>query len=117
MARSLQKIAFCSIVFLAACSHGAVMTRSDYENVTLGTPVSEIIQEYGDPVSIKENSDGSKDYRYVERIMMGEQTIQQNNYTLVMKNGQVVSKHSSRKTPNAYDEIYEEDPNAIPELN
>ena len=117
MARPLQKVIFCFLFLLASCASGALMTRSDYENITMGTPVSEVVKQYGEPLTIRQNSDGSQDYQYVERIMMGDQTVQQNNYILVVKNGQVVSKHSSRKTPAAYDEIYEEDPNAIGELN
>ncbi len=93
------------------------MTRSDYENITIGTPASEIVKEYGEPRTIEKYKDGTEGYLYIERILMGEQTVQQNQYTLIFKNGQVVSKRYNYKTPAAYQEIYEEDPNAIPELN
>lgn len=117
MARSFQKIVFLSLVMLTSCAVGSVMTRSDYENITVGTPISEVEQKYGQPITIKKYKDGTQGYQYVERIMMGEETVQQNWYTIIVKNGQVISKKYNYKTPPAYDEIYEQDPNAIPELN
>jgi hypothetical protein len=115
MERSLfQKIALSSaLVLLAACATGAIMTRSDFDNIELGTPVSEIVQKYGDPVKVKEYNDGSKSYEYIERLPIGEQTVQENNYFIIVKNGKVISKRYKDELPQAFDEIYEEDPNAV----
>ncbi len=115
MARSLfQKVALSSaLLLLAACATGAIMTRSDFDNIELGTPVSEIVQKYGDPVKVKEYNDGTTSYEYVERLPIGEQTVQENNYFIIIKDGKVVSKRYKDETPQAFDEIYEEDPNAV----
>ena len=115
MARSLfQKVALSSaLLLLAACASGAVMTRSDFDNIELGTPVSEVVKKYGDPVRVKNHRDGSQSYEYVERLPIGEQTVQENNYYILIKNGQVVSKRYKEEFPQDFDEIYEEDPNAV----
>jgi hypothetical protein len=115
MARSLfQKVAFTSaLLIFTACASGAVMTRSDFDNIELGTPVSEVVKKYGDPVKIKNNKDGSQSYEYIERLPIGEQTVQENNYFIRIKNGKVVSKRYNEELPQDFDEIYEEDPNAV----
>ena len=115
MARSLfQKVILSSSLFmLAACASGAIMTRSDFDNIEMGTPVSEIVQKYGDPVKVKDNKDGSQSYEYIERLPIGEQTVQENNYFVIIKNGKVVSKRYKEELPQEFDELYEEDPNAV----
>jgi hypothetical protein len=115
MERSLfQKIALSSaLLLLAACATGAIMTRSDFDNIQIGTPVSEVVQKYGDPVKIKDNKDGSQSYEYIERLPIGEQTVQENNYFITIKNGKVISKQYNQELPQEFDEIYEEDPNAV----
>jgi hypothetical protein len=115
MARSIfQKVTLSlALLLLAACATGAIMTRSDFDNIELGTPVAEIVQKYGDPVKVKNNNDGSQSYEYIERLPIGEQTVQENNYFIIIKNGKVVSKRYNEELPPEYDELYEEDPNAV----
>jgi len=115
MARSLfQKVALTSaLILLAACASGAIMTRSDFDNIDLGTPVSEIVQKYGDPVKIKDNKNGTMSYEYIERLPIGEQTVQENNYSIIIRDGRVVSKRYNQELPQEFDELYEEDPNAV----
>jgi hypothetical protein len=115
MARSLfQKVALTSaLILLAACASGAIMTRSDFDNIELGTPVSEIVQKYGDPVKVKDNKNGTMSYEYIERLPIGEQTVQENNYFIIIRDGRVVSKRYNQELPQEFDELYEEDPNAV----
>ena len=114
MARSLKKITLsASLLLLTACASGALMTRSDYDNIELGTPISEIVQKYGDPITLKNQKDGSQSYEYIERRQIGEQTVEENKYFILVKNGKVVSKRYNQELPLEYDELYEEDPNAV----
>ena len=114
MARSFKKIVLSStLLFLAACASGALMTRSDYDNIEIGTPISEIVQKYGDPLTLKNRKDGSQSYEYIERRQIGEQTVEENKYFIIVKNGKVVSKRYNQELPPEYDELYEEDPNAV----
>ena len=98
---------------LTACSHGSVMTRNDFDNVQAGTAVNDIIQEYGQPVTIKDYCNGTEGYLYIERLPIGEQTVVENQYTIVVRNGKVIGKRFNSEEPYAFDEIYEEDPNAV----
>ncbi|MBS0648541.1 MAG: hypothetical protein JSS10_04860 [Verrucomicrobia bacterium] len=116
MERSLfQKIGLGSaLLLLAACASGAVMTRSDFDNIELGTPVTEVTKKYGDPIKVRTYKDGTQSYEYVERLPIGEQTVEENNYFLIIQNGQVVAKRYKQELPPAYDEIYDADPNDVP---
>ncbi len=110
-----RKTVLTALLFIqAACAHGSVMTHQDFNSIELGTPVTEVTKQYGDPLKITRQKDGSQVYEYVERLKISEETVQENNYKLVIKNGQVVSKRYNQELPPAYDEIYDEDPNDVP---
>ena len=102
-----------ALLLLAACATGAIMTRSDFDNVQIGTPVSEVVQKYGDPIKVKDNKDGTQSYEYIERLPIGEQTVQENNYYIIVRDGKVVGKRYNEELPQSFDELYEEDPNAV----
>ena len=74
----------------------------------------EVIDKYGEPYSITNKKNGTQEYLYIERIPGAEVTVEQNNYIFVVKNGQVISKRKNQELPPAYDEIYDEDPNDVP---
>lgn len=116
MARDIVKkiVLVSSVAMLAACGSSKVMTRDDYYMVTVGTSTQELINKYGEPYSIKNKKDGSQEYLYIERIPAGTVTAEQNNYVFIVKNGQVVSKRKNQELPPAYDEIYDDDPNDVP---
>jgi hypothetical protein len=112
MARKTVLIAL--ILLQAACASGRVMTRSDFASIELGAPVTEVTKKYGEPLKVTRQKDGSQVYEYIERLPIGTETVEENNYKLVIKNGQVVSKKYNQELPPAYDEIYDEDPNDVP---
>lgn len=119
MARTfLKKIFLVSLAFSLAvttgCGGSAVMTRPGFDQIEVGTPVETVVKEHGEPYSIKNTRDGNQEYRYIERVPVGDVTAEQNTYILVIKNGQVVSKRYNQELPPAYDEIYDDDPNDVP---
>jgi len=103
-----------SLALLAACGSSKVMTRQDYYTIETGTKTETIVNKYGEPYSITTKKDGTQEYLYIERIYAADVTAEQNNYVLVVKNGVVVSKRYNYTNPPAYDEIYDEDPNDVP---
>ncbi|HEX2579609.1 MAG TPA: hypothetical protein VHK67_04315 [Rhabdochlamydiaceae bacterium] len=110
----IQRIALASTLFLfAACATGAIMTRSDFDNIQMGTPISEVVQKYGDPIKTKDNKDGTMSYEYIERLPIGQQTVQENNYYLIVRDGKVVGKRYNEELPPDYDQLYQEDPNDV----
>lgn len=116
MARAFVKkiVLVSSLALLAGCGDSRVMTRDNYYTVTVGTSTQDIINKYGEPNSIRNKKDGTQEYVYIEKIGTGTEVVEQNNYILVVKNGQVVSKRHNRELPPAYDEIYDDDPNDVP---
>jgi hypothetical protein len=103
-----------ALLLLTACASGSVMTRQDFNSIELGTPVTEVTKKYGEPLKITRQKDGTEVYEYVERLPIGTQTVEENNYKLVIKDGEVSSKRLNQQLPPAYDEIYDEDPNDVP---
>ena len=114
MARHLKKIALAALFTLAACASGSLMTRNDFDNVELGEPIQQVVNQYGAPYSISRQKDGTQIYRYIERYPINNETVEENKYDLVVKDGQVVSKRYNYELPPAYDEIYDDDPNDVP---
>lgn len=104
-----------SLSLLMACGSSKVMTREDFYTIDTGTSTQQVIDKYGEPYSITNKKDGSQEYLYIEKIPDADQdTAEQNNYILVVRNGQVVSKRTTQERPPAYDQIYDEDPNDVP---
>jgi len=105
---------FLLLIILAACfSRTAMMTRHTYEDITVGSTISDVQAKVGSPYSIHKQADGTEEYEYIERIPLGTEVVEENRYYLVIKNGQVVSKRMNQQTPPAYDLIYDDDPNDI----
>ena len=114
MARVFLTKIVLAVAATCVCNAAPLMTRPGFYDIEIGTPVETVIEKYGEPYSIRTNKDGSKDYRYIEKFPVGDETVEQNNYYIVIKNGQVVSKRYNQELPPAYDEIYDDDPNDIP---
>ncbi len=101
-----------ALLLLTACfSRPSMMTRETFENIDLGTPTDQIVIEAGKPYAVHTLASGKKEYEYIERINMGNQTIVENHYFLTISEGQVVSKRIKTEEPHPYNIIYEADPN------
>lgn len=88
-----------------------MMTYETFENIDLGTPKDQLVVEAGEPYAIYDLKDGKKEYEYIERINLGNQTVIENHYYLTISEGQVVSKRTKTEQPRPYNILYEADPN------
>jgi len=107
---------YLALLFLGAATLTAdpLMTLPGYNTIELGAPVDQIVRKYGEPYSIAPFPDGTKEYLYIERITLDKDLVEENRYFIVFKNGQVVSKRCNQERPPAYNEIYDDDPNDVP---
>ena len=87
------------------------MTRQNFDEIQLGTPVSKFEEKVGEPYKITSLKEGSEEYEYIERIPLGDEIVEENHYFLIIKEGKVISKRINRERPPAYDLIYDADPN------
>lgn len=101
------------LLSVSCFAKSAIMTRGNFENIREGEPISEVKKTVGEPYSVRKLDDGSEEYQYIERIDLGTETVEENRYYLIIKNGQVVSKRFNQQTPPPYDEIYDGDPNDV----
>lgn len=87
------------------------MTSNDFDNVQMGTTVSDLKSEIGSPYAIHKKDKGIEEYEYIERIDTGNNIVAENHYFLVVKDGKVVGKYMNRETPPPYELIYQDQPN------
>ncbi len=86
------------------------MTRESFDSIELGTPITQVRQEMGEPYSIRKIGN-AEEYEYLERIDLAQELVAENHYFLKVVDGKVVSKKVKTERQPAYDMIYQEDPN------
>jgi hypothetical protein len=100
------------LLLLTACfSRASLMTRESFDSIDLGTSVTQLRTEAGEPYAIYSLAGDKEEYEYIERINMGNRLVSENHYFLTISNGQVVSKRSTSVQPPAYNILYQTDPN------
>jgi len=93
------------LVLLTACG-GRIMTQERFADVTIGTPIEDVIKIYGSPNQIREVPPNQKSYEYVERIAQGTSVVQMRYYYFVVTDGKVTGKYLRFNNPPGYDQIY-----------
>lgn len=112
MRKAVSSIGVIALVLLCSCfSHRALMTSENYDNVLLGTPIDDVEEIVGQPYAIHPKGGGTEEYEYIERIDLQNGNYFENHYFLVVTDGQVEAKYTTRERSPAYNLIYEEDPN------
>lgn len=102
---------FIGTFLLAGCfSKSAMMTMQTFDGVQVGSSVDGVVQENGEPYSIKTRQ-GTEEYMYVEKVTSGNRLIYENHYTIFVKDGVVVGKTAKQEMVPAFDLIYQDDPN------
>jgi hypothetical protein len=102
------------LFFLCSCfSRSTVMTRQTYSDIEVGSSITQVEQKVGNPYKIRPLQDGTEEYEYIERIPMGQEVVEENHYFLIVKDGKVFAKRNTQETPDAFDLIYDDDPNDI----
>lgn len=100
------------LILLSACfSRGAMMTSNSFHMISLGTPISQVVTENGQPYAIHRKGGGIEEYEYIERLDFDQELVRETHYFLKVSQGRVVSKRMSNESQPAYDLIYQEDPN------
>ncbi len=87
----------------AGCSSGgSIVSMRAFYDIPIGATESETVASLGRPYSVHERADGTVEYEYIERIKEGERTIEERCYTIVLKDGKVVSKKVNQDSPPGY---------------
>lgn len=86
------------------------MTRYQYNDLLLGTPMTRVASCYGEPYDVRDCGDGTYEYEYIERFDMGNELVYENHYILTVVNGQIVAKRLRQETRPPYDQMYRQDP-------
>lgn len=98
----MKKIIVLSLVLYSCSSGGSVVTMNEFYEVPIGASQEEVVKTIGKPVNTKNLPDGSVEYEYVERLSVGERTLNERHYIIVMRDGKVVSKRIKQESPNPY---------------
>ncbi len=97
-------------IFCGCSSRSAMMTQDSFSSVQVGTSIQTIVQERGEPYSIRDKN-GMEEYTYIERVTNGNQLIYENHFILFVKDGLVVGKTTTQEKRPAFELIYQDDPN------
>jgi hypothetical protein len=109
--RGLYLGLYLGLFSLCGCfSKPTLMTMESYDQVQIGTPITTVVKDNGEPYSV-DNKNGSSEYKYVEKVTSGNKLIYENHYTIFVQDGNVVGKTSVQERVPAFDLIYQEDPN------
>ena len=99
------------LLMLTGCfSHRELMTRDGYVNLEIGTSLKKVEKTYGKPYSIYSKEEGRATYEYIEKIMMGNQIVEQRRYYIVIEDGRVIGKYMKISNPPPFEAIYSDDP-------
>lgn len=103
------------LLVLCSCfTRPNVASRSSFDSIDLGAPVSEVEKKVGKPYQVRRGANGTTVYEYIERISSGDnEVLEENHYFFTFKNGAVVSKNINQLREADYDQIYDDDPNDV----
>lgn len=87
------------------------LTLEEYYGIRLGTRISDIADQLGEPYDVRDVGDRAQEYEFIERLSIGGELAYENHYFITVVNGQVVNKRLCRESRPAYDQIWQEDPN------
>lgn len=99
-----------AMMMMVGCQKQPIMNRQDFAQIQPGMSIDEVEKKYGKPYAIHSRDANSDIYEYIERVLMGPETVMQWRYYLVVSNGKVVGKYSKYSTPPAFEQIYSDDP-------
>ena len=99
-----------SFLVLVSCSDHKVMSSNGYSEVQVGMNVKDLVKVYGKPYQIHSKGYKSEVYEYIERIIMGNQVIEQKRYYFVVDDDMIVGKYLKVNNPPPFEAIYSDDP-------
>lgn len=82
------------------------ITRKEFDNIRLGSPITKVAQEVGDPYSVTVINNHTEEYEYIERLTMGGELLYNTYYYLWVVNDHVVRKRFSVESRQPYDQQY-----------
>lgn len=86
---------FFSLMIFASFFNQKMMTRTEYNQVQIGSSSNVVKEIAGSPYKVVKNKDGSETYLYLERHEIAPGTIDQITYKIKIENGKVVDKQES----------------------
>lgn len=98
----IKKIISLTLLILSSCSRHCMMTMDCYCQISTGMSENELIEKVGEPYSRCRKPNGSVEYKYIERLNLGQLTVQERCYYIILSKDRVVNKRYSVETPPNY---------------
>lgn len=103
-----------ALLLLTGCMTGScLMTHDSFEDIQIGTPIRSVEKHTCRPYSIHVKGPEREEYEYIEKIEISSGNTYENHYFLMVEDGVIVSKRSTRARPPSYDFLYSDDPNVF----
>jgi hypothetical protein len=98
----MKRIAWISLLTLAACASGHnMLTMDSFYDLPVGATKEEVIGKVGAPYSVTKKEDGIEELVFIERLKVGARVMEERRYILTLKDGVVVSKRFEQSSPPA----------------
>lgn len=87
------------MLFISCNRRKDVATKISFEDVGIGVSKTELLATMGTPISKELRGGDQEEYKYIERIRINDIVIEEREYTFLVANDRVVSKHVRNVTP------------------
>ncbi len=98
-------------LLLFLCSSLFALNRIEFNDIMLGTPISQVVARHGEPYAVYDSGNGTAEYEYIERISMNNELVYENHYYLTVSNDKVISKCFREENRPPFDQMYRQNPN------
>src|SRR5579872_2363451 len=91
--QTMKLLTFFILVIMCSCfSRSVIMTRKNFDTVTMGTSEEQVKEMAGKPYAVHKRANGVLEYEYIERIDTGDHFVTENHYLISFQGGKVISK-------------------------
>lgn len=88
---------------LGSCGmSSALVTMNSFQDVPVGATSSEVEEMLGKPYAVHNQSNGTVEYEYIERLTAGPRNFEERHYYILFKDDRVVSRRVQTSYPVPY---------------
>lgn len=95
------------LVLFGCASGGKMMHMDNFQEISVGNSLEELVNNQGAPYSINKLGDGSEEYEYIEKVALNNRIMNVRHYFFVIKEGKISAKRYTQEQPRRFRNSYE----------
>lgn len=80
------------LIVLTGCVTAPLMQQGNFDQVAVGSPISNVEAVYGQPYDVRQLPNGFEEHVYIQRIALGRSAVEEMEFVFVVNQGVVVGK-------------------------